>query len=105
MSIVLQKRSEALESSQYHSAAKCRESSLKAVDQTQDQGVIENYSKGLRTRRPQVQVLPGAPNSSIAFGPLSSFSWRQVAPGLGIRPFKATGLGSSPRRPTTLEKK
>src|SRR5262249_45105195 len=32
-----------------------------AVDETQDQGVSENYSKGLRTRRLQVQVLPGEP--------------------------------------------
>ena len=49
---------------------------------------------------PQVQVLPGAPNNSIASGPLSSCSSRQVAPGLRIPASKLRALGSSPRRLT-----
>jgi len=41
---------------------------IKTVDQTQDQGVTANYLKGLRTRRSQVQVLPGAPNVFMDLG-------------------------------------
>ncbi len=67
--------------------------------QTQDHGLRNNYSSGLRTRRPQVQVLPGAPFDTPFVG-LRTCSW-QATPRERVQPSSDCSwrLSNPPKRP------